>query len=158
MRILKENLADIGERIKKAIRDAGLTQKEIAKKVGLSEVSISSYTQGRIPKADVLGQIAELCGVSIEWLLTGEGEQRRAKGVARAEEKSVGASMVAEDKEDYFIAQISSEDRELLQILYHNPELKGILRRYARNKEGLNEALEDLKALIQKQAATLEEA
>ena len=62
----------IGERIK-TVRGS-LSQKDFAKKIGVHLTTVQLYESGNIPKGDVLQRIKEKFGVSIDWLLTGEGE------------------------------------------------------------------------------------
>ncbi len=50
----------------------GLSQKEFAKKLGISVRAYQYYEAGdRIPKGEELQRIAEACGISVDWLLTG---------------------------------------------------------------------------------------
>ncbi len=48
---------------------------EIARNLGLSYHTVKNYTDGRLPAADVLIKIAEVTGVCLNWLLTGQGMQ-----------------------------------------------------------------------------------
>jgi len=52
---------------------------EIARRLGVSYVTVKNYLEGRLPAADVLITIARTTGVSLNWLLTGEtdGEEPR---------------------------------------------------------------------------------
>ena len=60
----------IGERISNELRNKGMTQRELAAKIGISEVSISRYVcEGRQPRAVTLGQIAKVLGVSTDYLI-----------------------------------------------------------------------------------------
>ena len=60
----------IGERIVKELHDKDMTQRELAAKIGISEVSISRYVnEGRQPRAGILGEIAKALGVSADTLL-----------------------------------------------------------------------------------------
>lgn len=58
-------------RLAKIIKDSGLSQKEFAKKIGVTEQGLGNYLNGRIPKADVLIRIKQMFNLSIDWLLTG---------------------------------------------------------------------------------------
>ncbi len=51
-----------------------------AKKCGLPATSIRQYLEGSIPGADKVAQIAERNGVSLLWLVTGQGPMRRLEG------------------------------------------------------------------------------
>ena len=64
------------KRIRELMQHKGLTQKDLADLVGISQPAISLYLQGRIPPADVLFRIAQLGNISMEWLLTGKDEER----------------------------------------------------------------------------------
>lgn len=65
-----ELLAGIPNRLKKAIRQRGITQRELSEKVGISEVSMSRYCAGtRIPTAENLLAIAFALQVSTDYLL-----------------------------------------------------------------------------------------
>jgi len=47
-----------------------ITQKELADKVGISNLCISRYENGiTVPKADVLQRLADVLGVSMEFLM-----------------------------------------------------------------------------------------
>lgn len=60
----------IADKIKKARKAAGLKQKELADKLGVSPQMISQYeNSGRIPKYETLCKIANAIGVPEEYLL-----------------------------------------------------------------------------------------
>lgn len=65
------NYAAIGKRIKQKRKEAGLNQKELAAKVGLSEASVSKYENGKVEDAThtMLTKFADALGVSVAWLL-----------------------------------------------------------------------------------------
>lgn len=74
---------NLSERIRIARRSAGLTQRELADKVGIAQTAISQLESGKTQRSTYLYQISEACGVSVAWLLTGSGsmaisEQRKA--------------------------------------------------------------------------------
>lgn len=52
--------------------DLGLTQEELAAKVGARQAMISRWENHSIPQADTVLRIADALGVSVRWLLTGE--------------------------------------------------------------------------------------
>lgn len=71
----------IGERISKELHDKGMTQRELAEKVGISEVSISRYvSEGRQPRATALGQIAKVLGVTTDYLIGIDEANEEEKG------------------------------------------------------------------------------
>lgn len=61
----------VGRRIRE-LRGYDLTQKEFAKRIGVSQSYLSSMENGKVEVgAAILLRVAEQCGKSIEWLLTG---------------------------------------------------------------------------------------
>lgn len=71
-----------GKRFREACLDSGLkdTQEDLAKAFSVSGVTIWSYRNGdKIPRMAKAIQIAQTLGVSIEWLLTGQGDKAVAK-------------------------------------------------------------------------------
>lgn len=63
--------SEFAERLKLAFDNA--TMAEIARRIGVPHATIRNYFQGRMPAADVLIKIGEHTGVSLNWLLTGQG-------------------------------------------------------------------------------------
>ena len=62
-----------GERIKQARKQAGMTQKELAKKLGISYVGVSQWENNlRNPKQETIQRIADAIGCDFYWLLWGE--------------------------------------------------------------------------------------
>lgn len=61
----------IGSRIKQKRKELGLTQKDLAAKVNLSEGSVSKYEHGKVEDAtsSKLNEFAAALGVSAAWLL-----------------------------------------------------------------------------------------
>ena len=59
-------------RLKQVREEAGLSQEELAKKIGSSKTSIQSYERGHLPKGDKLLSLSEALSCSIDWLLKGE--------------------------------------------------------------------------------------
>lgn len=61
-------------RLRHVIKTSGLKQKELAKKIGVSEISISRYCSGtQVPTRVTVNMLAAQLGVSARWLYTGEG-------------------------------------------------------------------------------------
>lgn len=65
------------ERREKAARDRrDITQRDVAKKVGLTGAAISKYESGEtIPNDDILKRLADFYGVRPGWLRYGEGDK-----------------------------------------------------------------------------------
>lgn len=61
--------ANFSERMRLVVSSTGLTQKELAEKIGVSEVSLSKYCKGKqIPSRAQLYLLASKLGVGAEWL------------------------------------------------------------------------------------------
>ena len=61
------------ERLKRLLKSAGLSQKELAEKIGCTEVTVSRYIAGeRVPKATIVVKIANALGVSVDYLIGNE--------------------------------------------------------------------------------------
>lgn len=70
-----ENKLLIAGRIVNVLNRCGISQRQLADAVGMTEVSISRYVKGkRIPSAEILGRIADVLGVTTDYLITGKTE------------------------------------------------------------------------------------
>lgn len=67
--------ATFGDRLSAAIEKSGMTQKLVAKRLGVKVATLKSWEQDiSEPRANRLSMLAGLLGVSIMWLLHGEGD------------------------------------------------------------------------------------
>lgn len=67
-----ENLTErrkMGGRIRAARLNAALTQRDLAKKLSVSAGAVGQWETGGSPATDRLATLAELLGVSVDWLL-----------------------------------------------------------------------------------------
>ena len=70
------DLKALGRRLRQ-LRGFDLTQAEFAKQLETSQSQLSKYERGvAAPPADILFLVMQRFQVSIDWLLTGEGERR----------------------------------------------------------------------------------
>ena len=61
---------NVGERLKMARRMAGLSQRALAERAGVSAMAVSKYERGiNVPGSDVLIRLAQALGVKVEYLL-----------------------------------------------------------------------------------------
>lgn len=67
--------ATFGDRVAGARDAAGMTQAQLARRLGVKKVTLTSW-EGDLsePRANRLSMMAGILNVSIMWLLTGEGE------------------------------------------------------------------------------------
>ena len=75
----------INARVRQARKAAGISQTRLAKLLGVTRSACSQWelTQGTAPRRDRLEQLANVLGVSYEWLATGKKskEERGTFGV-----------------------------------------------------------------------------
>lgn len=65
------------KRLAKLRHSKGLTQMELAKKMGMARTTYSGYESGsREPDFKTLSKLADFFEVDIDWLLTGEEENK----------------------------------------------------------------------------------
>lgn len=64
-------MSSIADRLQELIGDGSVNG--FAKQWGVSGTGLRSYLEGSIPSADKAARIAEKAGVSLLWLITGEG-------------------------------------------------------------------------------------
>ena len=61
---------ETGKRIAALLKERGMTQRELAERVGATEASVSKYVNGeREPRAEMLANIATVLGTTSEELL-----------------------------------------------------------------------------------------
>lgn len=66
---------NLGCRIKQRLDELGMSQRELAQAVKITEVSMSRYINNdRTPKGPLISQIAKALDVSCDWLLGGNAE------------------------------------------------------------------------------------
>lgn len=67
----------LGERLKAAIKTQGISQKEFARKINITEATLSRYINGlRIPDAKTIKAICETLNITSDWLLENETENK----------------------------------------------------------------------------------
>ncbi len=65
------NKKEIGARIKRLRKEAGLRQWQLAELVGATQPAIHMYERGVLPEPKRLLEIARIGGTTVEWILTG---------------------------------------------------------------------------------------
>jgi len=70
-----EETATFGDRLAGAREGAGLSQKELASRVGVRTLTVIAWeNDAKEPRANRLQMLAGILGVSLSWLLTGKGD------------------------------------------------------------------------------------
>jgi transcriptional regulator with XRE-family HTH domain len=91
------------QRLTKAIERSGLTRPEFAAKTGVGTSALAKWLAGKlVPKSEQLLSLANTSGVTMEWLLTGQGMATFDETIdgCNAYAKSLGAPTIPEDKRD----------------------------------------------------------
>jgi len=84
---MKDDLDTIGKRVRFAREESGLSQDELAKKIGMKQPSLSELENGAKGKRTrYLPAIAEATGFNVHWLDTGMGNQKPAERSEYAKE------------------------------------------------------------------------
>ena len=118
----------VGKRIKEALDKAGVSQRRLSQALNLSDPSITAYVQGTSePSAQGFAVIAELCGVTIDWLITGRNPEIEQSNTdtALTDRQKKGAHLIAELAEEYGIKspvalpgpaedQLNNEEKRLI--------------------------------------------
>lgn len=101
-----------GERIKAARLQAGLTQSQLAKKLGIPYQSIGQWERNlRNPKFETLKKIADVLGVSVARLLGGDTAELTKAG------KFIEREKVLEKFREWEQECVKGDDRELFDIV-----------------------------------------
>ncbi len=83
------------DRLKDVLK--GLTVDDFAKRIGVAKSTAQRYLAGHLPKGDNLERIAIEFDVSVDWLLTGEGDSLRRKNERIRYMRSSAASHVSDE-------------------------------------------------------------
>lgn len=92
---------DIGNRIAEARREAGLTQDEVAKQLGVSERAVQDHEAGKVIPYRYVRDLERILGRSAHWLLHGK------------EASSVDASEILTE-----VRALRTEVRDLAQAVH----------------------------------------
>lgn len=76
------NSAAFKNRLKDERLARGLTQQDLANKVGVSLTTIQNYEGGQLPRGEHLVSLSDILGVSIDWLLLGTETIPRGEGLS----------------------------------------------------------------------------
>ncbi|MCM1154246.1 MAG: helix-turn-helix domain-containing protein [Roseburia sp.] len=97
---------NIGDNIRECRKKAKLSQKELGKKLGVSQQHIAQYERGkRQPKIETLRKIANALGVSIDYLKTGKSTDELWKEIMKDVYKSSIGQNIREQREKQGLTQ-----------------------------------------------------
>ncbi|HHP7721762.1 TPA: helix-turn-helix domain-containing protein [Escherichia coli] len=129
-----DGIVRFSERLRIAMGD--MSNHALARQSGLSEASIRKYVKGdSYPTIDNAAKVADACGVSLAWLLTGEDcgnddNHKRAITNKRTQRKvSRNANNDARDGLQLILANLLPEDAEMLFSTLCKVGINGVLAR-----------------------------
>lgn len=127
---MKSRASKYAERAARVLRDlrGNRSQKAFALELGVKQPTLHRYEHGRMPPAEFLLRVSEVCGMSMERIMTGR-------------ETDTGAGkMIRESSAGY---EMPPELRNLIEELSARPGLISAIRSVLSRKEGgaLMEAL-----------------
>ncbi|MEL6583846.1 MAG: helix-turn-helix domain-containing protein [Pseudomonadota bacterium] len=108
-----EEIATFGDRVAAAREVVGLSQAQLARRLGVKLATIEAWESDRSePRANRLQMLAGLLNVSIMWLMTGEGE-----GLAEfsSEEADTSADVLKDTLAE--VRAVRAEQRRLAERL-----------------------------------------
>ncbi len=68
----QDNPENFSERLQKLREGAGMSQKQLASRIGVSLTTIQKYEKGQLPRSSHAIELAKVLNCSIDWLLTGK--------------------------------------------------------------------------------------
>ena len=125
------NKKEIGARIKRLRKDAGLRQWQLAEMIGATQPAIHMYERGVLPEPRRLMQLARIGGTTVEWILTGRHWDNGSEEMPRPSDEICALA--------WEISELSREDLEALgeAIAIITSAKKGIERNTGRKSESM---------------------
>jgi len=107
-----EGAATFGDRLALAREAQGLTQEQLARRLGLRLQTVKNWEQDRSePRANRLQMLAGFLNVSMVWLMTGQGEGGPALRPAAERSVSAGLAAMLEEIRDLRLASTRTSER-----------------------------------------------
>lgn len=101
------------------------SQAEFAEFLGItSQQTYQNYERGRIPKLPILQQISQRTGVSLSWLMTGEGEKTPNVESGKMQDSKETENVL---REDVGVYRTTSEYLEMVVSLAETADLNSLL-------------------------------
>ena len=116
-----EDVATFGDRLEAARRNANLSQRELAKHIGIKNSTLQNWEDDVTePRANKLNTLAGMLNVSLMWLINGEGDGLEASDENSVSETNLAAALI--------------EIRELRVQMMHSANRLAKLEKRLRNK------------------------
>lgn len=127
---------DSAQRIRLARRHAGLSQTQLAQKVGVRRSAVSHWesTEGKNPSMANLRTVATVTQVQFEWLATGRGAMQVSTEQALDSVAAAEAMVIEDDAEMRLIAAFRTLPANARVLLL---ELAGMLAVSRRQRRGI---------------------
>ncbi|MCL2219309.1 MAG: helix-turn-helix domain-containing protein [Chitinispirillia bacterium] len=138
----------IGPRILKAMREAGMTQAELAAAVGVDQSSVSGWGAGKYPRANKLPLIAKVLGVDVQSFFSDPDE------VIRVEEDCCTNTPVTLRSLHFEVVQVSNSPWYRVRFFKNfgratkDVERRFVLKNLSAITVVLREALKDMSAEV----------
>src|SRR5215831_10346409 len=84
---------EVGRRIREVRQRLNFTQPEFGRQLGVKKLSVVRYEAGGVSRLDILRRIAHVGGVTLAWLLEGEGPLMAHEMHPNAPEQQVPAPL-----------------------------------------------------------------
>lgn len=113
------------EHLAQLMKHEGINNAELARRIGVSHVSVGNYLAGRVPKYDVAQRIAEVFGIAPDYLLN-PGKYKRPFDLA----KEAAALCEGDEKEknEVFNRVVSLEGSKLKAWQEGFEEAEGVFK------------------------------
>lgn len=152
-----DGIVRFSERLRIAMK--GISNHALARKSGLSEASIRKYVKGdSYPTIDNAAKVADACGVSLTWLLTGQecilnGEHEHLPNdiANNSTQNSVSTHITNNDAQNglqIMIASLPPEDTQALFLTLCQIGINGVLERLRATNEEHRTPEADLESVI----------
>lgn len=131
------------------------SQQAMAKRLGINVNTWRHYELGdRIPNADVLLSVSDLCHINLEWLLRGEGPMYRTQAAGGADQEQPQqrppAPPAPESELDYLRGENQDLRKECQSLREENKDLRQENRALAQENKHLVDQNAELRIEVQK--------
>lgn len=104
---------ETGERIAALLKEKGMTQRELAERVGATESAMSKYVNGeREPRAEVLANIATVLGTTSAYLLGMDDGVDTSFGTVKALCARAAADMTQDERDELIVTILKASRKE----------------------------------------------